>query len=146
MELIKTLPELPKNIIERILNEANLPQETRLYFIDYGYFLTPQLHISKDSLLCFPIEEELYDIFRQRKYIYNIYSSNNLLENKNYNIPQYYMSYTNYDIEINIYEFDDTIYYKFERVYIDYETGDIITIRSIVCNYFTGEMIADYRD
>lgn len=131
MEIVEYIPQLPKNIIERILNEANLPRSVRLYFIDYGYNLEPRSLKMRTRTL--QVEEDLYYIHRQRfaepfpeftdRYVYT--------------------SFIDYDFEFSIYEFEGTIYYKFDRVTIDYETGDIITLRSTLCNYLTGEMITN---
>ena len=131
MEIVQYIPQLPKSIIERILNEANLPQSVRLYFIDYGYNLEPRSLIMRSRTL--QVEEDLYYIHRQRfaepfpeftdRYVYT--------------------SFIDYDFEFSIYEFEGTIYYKFDRVTIDYETGDLITLRSTVSNYLTGEMITN---
>lgn len=125
------IPQLPKSIIERILNEAELSLCTRLYFIDYGYYLQPnEICLSKKAL---DVEEDLYYIFHQRLV-------NKVFPDKR-TYYQLYSSFTDYNFEINIYEVDEIIYYKFEAIYIDYETGDIITKRSTVSNYLTGEII-----
>ena len=125
------IPQLPKSIIERILNEAELPLYTRLYFIDYGYYLLPnEVCLNKKAL---EVEEDLYYIFHQRLV------NKAFPDNRTY--YQLHASFTDYEFEINIYEVEDIIYYKFEAIYIDYETGDIITKRSTVSNYLTGEII-----
>jgi hypothetical protein len=45
------------------------------------------------------------------------------------------------DCEIIIKEINDELIFFFERVVMDYETGDCEVLRSTVCNMLTGELI-----
>jgi hypothetical protein len=136
------IPILPNDLIEYILNLAELPLPTRLSFIEYGIYLTPY-YLLPDSL----IERELYDIHKYQSNKFQEYltlSKKNKENNCKYDntIPVYTLVHQPaIDCEIRITELDGDIIFHFERLVIDYETEDIHVLRATVSNANTGEVL-----
>jgi hypothetical protein len=117
---------LPNHIIEKILNYADLPLWIRLEFIEFGFKLHPervQITQPLDSSLNFLYQLKAVKCRHYRKSkIFNIISH-----------------YSDYDYTINIIEYGTDMLFKFEKIIIDYETGDIYSLRNTTCNAFTGK-------
>lgn len=139
------VPDLPNHLIERILDEAELPLEVRLEFI-------PQFRLTPRQLPYeFDIERDLYYNFESHKRHYNSYIEMKRKNKENY--ERYYIQlrdvevytllydFAGGDCEIIIKEINDELIFFFERVVMDYETGDCEVLRSTVCNMLTGELI-----
>jgi len=137
------IPDLPNHIIERILDEAELPLEIRLEFI-------PQFRLTPKALPYeFDIEQDLYYNFESHRLHFNRYIKMKQKKdnyNKNYTQVREVEVYTllhvpAIDCEIVVKEIDDELIFLFERIVMNYETGDCEVLRSTICNIFTGELI-----
>jgi hypothetical protein len=137
-----TIPYLPNDLIEYILNLAELPLPTRLAFIEYGIYLIPN-YVSPDSW----VERELYHVHKYQSKNFQDYftlSKKNKENNCKYATtePVYTLVHQPaVDCEIRIIELDGDIIFHFERLVIDYETEDMHLLRATVCNANTGIII-----
>lgn len=121
------LPDLPNAIIEKILNEAKLPLWVRLELLRAGFKLIPERLSS-----CQPIQTTLNYIYQLKLVKYKHYRNT-----KVFNILS---NFSDFDFEINLIEYRACILFKFEKILIDYETGDIYSVRNTTCNALTGDM------
>ena len=138
------IPDLPNHLIERILDEAELPLEVRLEFI-------PQFRLTPRELPYeFDIERDLYYNFESHKRHFNRYIEMKRKNKENY--ERYYIQLREVEVytllhvpandcEIIVKEIDDELVFLFERVVMNYDTGDCEVLRSTVCNMLTGELI-----
>jgi len=135
------IPDLPNDLIEYILNIAELPLPTRLSFIEYGIYLTPS-NLPYEN----PIEYELHHnhIYQIKKYAqYQAKKEEHRKKPylKRYNDIYKLMEVPILDFEITIIEYNNELIFGFERNILDYETGDMHTLRKISCNLHTGELL-----
>jgi len=133
-----TIPQLPYHIIEHILDLADLPLMVRCEFI--GQFrLTPRALPFE-----FEIERDLYYNFESHMRNYNKYIEKKQKNKKNYGQVSLMHTLINVpalDCEITVKDIEGDIIFIFERVIINYETGDCEVLRSTVCDALTGELI-----
>ena len=137
-DIKNSIPYLPNHIIERILDEAELPLEVRLEFI-------PQFRLTPRALPCdFEIERNLYYNYDSHIRHFNKYFKMKRKNKENYrqiSLAHTLLHVPAIDCEIWIKEIDDEIVFIFERVIMDYENGDCHVLRSTVCNALTGRLI-----
>jgi hypothetical protein len=136
--IIATIPQLPYHIIEQILDEAELPLEVRLEFI-------PQFRLTPRALpFEFEIERDLYFNFESHMRNYNRYIEKKRKNKENYGQVSLMHTLINVpalDCEITVKDIEGDIIFIFERVAMNYITGDCDVLRSTVCDALTGELI-----
>jgi hypothetical protein len=136
------IPELPKYLIERILDEADLPYEVRIEFI-HQFKVTPKrlpydLDIEQDLYFIHKSRVEKYKCFMEYKKVpYNkrTYLRKPVLEDL-------YGS----DHEVIFTEQNGEIIYSISRLILDVSDYSLAVINKVLSNAHTGKLIEQYYD